>query len=567
MKHIAGFAAIMLVVNLLIMNHSVTFWDEDEAAYAGFAIEMLNSGDWINPKYEWSTIHRKTPFHFWTIAVSYKIFGINEFATRLPSVLAILLTCLSVFLMGKKLLGEKAALQAAIILATSIQLPLMGKISLTDATLLLFQTTSVLALLNYLYQPSWKWNLLLWLSIALGILTKGPPIILLVGGLWFLLAIFHPLRKNLIGTHPWFFGILSLLPFAYWCYLSYNQDYITWQESKSAIPFEIWWQEELNGKKIHLLPFLWDWYVLKRVGGSVLGQSGFPGYHFIVLTVAFLTWLPFWFITIGAVFKSFKKPSDLQLSLLLWVVMGWFFWELMSSKLPSYSLAAQPVLAIFMAMEIEKIQNNSSILNTWFKIGFGLFFFIFSILIIGLPIAGNILLGNWTLYYLLPMSIILLGILVRIFQQKNNPEKLVQNLTIHGAIFMFLIWFCISPIIEKSAVKSFDEVLESASTVSKNNRQTRLILTGLDIKQQKISLLVYAQKHFDKYEMLDLPEAMTAFQSKTPTVLVIGEEKIEGFRQAFANAKIPFNAKKILYRSTDDALREHDFWVIGNIYN
>ncbi|CAA6800061.1 MAG: Glycosyltransferase family 39 protein (Fragment) [uncultured Aureispira sp.] len=555
---------LLFVVNLLWMNHSVSLWDEDEAAYAGFGMTMLETGDWVEPAYQWSVIHRKTPFHFWSVALSYKLFGINEFALRIPSVLAILLTCWFVFLLGRPLFGQKNAGRAAIILATSIQLPLMGKIALTDASLLLFQTIGVLSLLNYLYRPSWKWNASLWFAMAMGILVKGPPIILLIGGMWLLLAIFHPKRKHLIGTHPWVFGWLAIAPFAAWCYASYSQDVLLWEQAGKDIPFAEWWQEEDNGHKIHLLPFLWEWYVLRRIGGSVLGQSGFWGYHLVVLTVAFLTWLPFWFLTLKASFKSFFKPSDKVLILSVWLAIGWLFWEFMSSKLPSYSMGAQPALALLMALQIAELETqeeDSKMLN----FGLALYAFIFSIVSIALPILGVYLLGDWTLVYLLPMSLVLLVLLIKVLKTRKNTEQLFQYTAIFGGLFMFLLWTCVSPVIEQSSIKSFDKIVATAYQESGENKAARLIFTGLDIKQQKISLLVYAEQQFGAYEEMHAPEAMQAFLENEAVVLVIGQDAIEPLQKAFQKAKIPFEAKKVLHRSTDHALQSHDFWVIGNV--
>ncbi len=546
------------------MNHSVSLWDEDEAAYAGFGMTILETGDWVEPSYQWSVIHRKTPFHFWTIALSYRLFGVNEFALRLPSVLAILLTCWMVFLLGRSLFGQKNACRAAIILATSIQLPLMGKVALTDASLLLFQTIAALSLLNFIYRPSWKWNLGLWGAIAMGILVKGPPIILLIGGMWVLLAIFHPNRKNLIKTHPWFFAWLAITPFVGWCYASYSQDVLLWEQTGNGVPFADWWQEEANGHKIHLLPFLWEWYVLRRIGGSVLGQSGFWGYHLVVLSIAFLTWLPFWLPTLKASVKGFIKPSNKELMLVIWLVMGWFFWEFMSSKLPSYSMGAQPALAFLMALQIGYLENKKAESNL-LKIGLVLYTLIFALIIIGLPIAGVYLVGNGTLAYLLPMSMVLLLLLISLLKARENIQQLYQQTAVLGGVFMFLLWTCVSPLIEQSPIKSFDDIIATAYEKSGQNNKARLIFTGLNIKQQKISLLVYAEQQFGTYEEMHSPKAMNAFLEQQPTVLIIGQDAIQPLQKAFKKAKLPFKAQKIQHRSTDDALKAHDFWVISNV--
>ncbi len=168
--------------NLFLNNWSVSLWDQDEAAYAGFARQMRETGNWLVPEFTWSEPHRKTPFHFWTIAAAYAVFGENEFAVRFPSALAVLGTCLILFSMGKRLFGADVALTAALVLLCSFFVPNLAKVSVTDALLMFFETLAALSLLNYLHQPHWKWNVWLWLAVSIGLLVKGPPILILVGG-------------------------------------------------------------------------------------------------------------------------------------------------------------------------------------------------------------------------------------------------------------------------------------------------------------------------------------------------------------------------------------------------
>lgn len=556
---------LLLAVNLLVNNHQVSLWDEDEAAYAGFAQEMVHTGNWVTPSYPQSVIHRKTPLHFWAIAGSYQLFGENEFGVRFSSALAVFLTCLLVYFATRNWLGNTTAERAAVILATSVQLPLMGKIAFTDATLLLFETGAVLGLLRFLQAPHWKWNLLLWGSMALGILTKGPPIIVLTGGLWVLLAIFHPKRKNLIGTHPWVFGLLALLPFAYWAWLSYQQDYALWAASGSGLSFQEWWnQTASDGRKIYLLPFLWDWYVLKRVGGAVLGQTGFPGYHFVILTVAFLTWLPFWPSTLKALWQGLRGKTSLEeRSLVLWIVMGWFFWELMSSKLPSYALGAQPALALLMAGQLQKMEGKE--LPKAVKMGLWAHGLLFFIIIIGLPIAGFYAFGQLAWGYLLPMSGVLLLILLQLWRSQKNSTNIYQYLAIFGGSFMLGLWLCVAPLIEQSPVKSFDDLIATAAQMTVEPKNTALYFTGLDLKQFKISLVFYAREQFGTYQTGSPAEVLARFQSTEPVVLIVGTVGIEELKQLFEQANLPFEATKVAHQSTDDQLKAHDYWVLSNV--
>jgi 4-amino-4-deoxy-L-arabinose transferase-like glycosyltransferase len=556
---------LLLAVNLLVNNHQVSLWDEDEAAYAGFAQQMVATGDWVNPNYPQSVIHRKTPLHFWAIGGSYQVFGENEFGVRFSSALAIFLTCLLVYFGTRNWLGQTVAERAAVILATTIQLPLMGKIAFTDATLLLFETGAMIGLVRYLYQPHWRWNVLLWTSMALGMLTKGPPIVVLVGGTWLLLAIFHPQRKNLIGTHPWLWGWLALLPFAYWAYLSYQQDYALWSSSNSPLPFVEWWnQAASDGRKIYLLPFLWDWYVLKRVGGAVLGQTGFPGYHLVILTVAFLTWLPFWPSTLKALgSRIISKGSSERLVLVLWLVMGWFFWELMSSKLPSYALAAQPALALLMALQLSKIEEKGD-LPQLVRLGLWVYSGLFLVVIIGLPIGGYYVFGSIALGYLLPMTVVLLGILIQLWRSNKTLNSIYQHLAVFGGSFMLGLWLCVAPLIEQSPIKSFDNIIAIAAEQVPKPTEAQLVLTGLDLKQFKISLVFYAQQTFGSYQTASPLEAFQALQSEQPVVLVVGTVGIEELEGLFAAANLPFEATKVAHQSTDDQLRPHDYWIVSN---
>lgn len=131
---------ILLLFILLSSNNSISLFDQDEAAYAGFGKYFLENPQAHIPKFLWSEPHRKTPLHFWLITFSYKIFGINEFAVRFPSALAVFFTYLLCFFKAKKYFSTRIALLATAILSTSFFVPLMAKMALTDALLLLWSS-------------------------------------------------------------------------------------------------------------------------------------------------------------------------------------------------------------------------------------------------------------------------------------------------------------------------------------------------------------------------------------------------------------------------------------------
>ncbi len=319
----------ILAVVLFGANTSA-LWDQDEAAYAGFAKRMHESGNWITTNFTWSRIHRKTPLHFWNIAICYKVFGVNEFAARFSSSFFVFLTYISVFLFGSKLIGVRKAFLAVIVLSTSFFIPLLGKMALTDGTLLFFTTLCGFSILFLLQEKKWKWVLLFWVSFSMALLCKGPPVVIFTGIFIVFSALRHPNWKNLIRLHPWLFLPLALLPVVAWGYATIQYD---------------------DGA---FLNWMWDWYVLRRINGSVLGQTAPPGTHLLMIIVFFLPWITF-------IFKSFKtltqvliKEKNESFLLASWFISGWLIYELSPSKLPSYAMMAHIPLAFFIAERLDQ---------------------------------------------------------------------------------------------------------------------------------------------------------------------------------------------------------------------
>ncbi|NQY10790.1 MAG: glycosyltransferase family 39 protein [Flavobacteriales bacterium] len=309
-------------------NHSMSLWDQDEAAYAGFAKNMLVSNNWLIPDFMWSEIHRKTPLHFWNIATSYQVFGINEFSVRFPSTIFILLTYALVFFWGRKLFNAKTAFVSTVVLSTTIFIPILAKVSVTDATILFFSTLCAFCILQVLKRVNYIAVAIFWLSFSLALLTKGPPIILFCGVFAVILFAFHPNRMNLFRFHPWFFLPLAAAPLIYWGYLTTLHD---------------------NG---NFISWMYDWYIKRRIGGSVLGQSAPPGMHFLLITAFFIPYLMFFPKAVWTGIRGIFKDKDSNLVLGAWFVSGWLLYEFSPSKLPAYTIAAHIPLAILIGKAI-----------------------------------------------------------------------------------------------------------------------------------------------------------------------------------------------------------------------
>src|SRR3982750_3810197 len=76
-------------------------YNETDGQYAGAAREMVESGQWLLPTNDGGARMQKPPLLYWMITVSYKLFGTNAAAARLPIALAVIATTVLTFLIGE----------------------------------------------------------------------------------------------------------------------------------------------------------------------------------------------------------------------------------------------------------------------------------------------------------------------------------------------------------------------------------------------------------------------------------------------------------------------------------
>ncbi|MCH5375173.1 MAG: glycosyltransferase [Planctomycetes bacterium] len=172
----AGLLLLLASVMLLVTNLSYPLIEPDETRYAQIAIEMSESADWITPTLDGKPYLDKPPLLYWLTAASYQVFGRNETAARLPCALAAVLTILSTYWLGGRLVGHRGAWCGAFALLLCGGFVLSGRFLIMDGLLTLFTTSALFA--GYLALSGERLRLGWWLAAgaacALGVLTKGP---------------------------------------------------------------------------------------------------------------------------------------------------------------------------------------------------------------------------------------------------------------------------------------------------------------------------------------------------------------------------------------------------------
>src|ERR1700722_14626982 len=107
--------------------------DDVDAAHAMVSQEMLQRHDFVVPYMDGIRYMIRPPLHYWLVAAGYKLFGENEFATRLPVALAMIGMVLLTFEFGRRFFGQRAGLYAALAVATSAGMFIFTRIMIPEA--------------------------------------------------------------------------------------------------------------------------------------------------------------------------------------------------------------------------------------------------------------------------------------------------------------------------------------------------------------------------------------------------------------------------------------------------
>src|SRR5262245_40544177 len=165
----------MVSVPFLFVKLGMPFLDPDEGLYATIALEMARDGDWVMPHANGLPYLEKPPLYFWLTALTFRLLGPSEWATRLWSALPLLGTVLLTWRIGRRLYGDGAGLLAGIAMATMVGNALYVRKASADQ---LFVFCLTLAIYGFLRDAERSDRgsrrfLLFYLGVALSVLAKG----------------------------------------------------------------------------------------------------------------------------------------------------------------------------------------------------------------------------------------------------------------------------------------------------------------------------------------------------------------------------------------------------------
>src|SRR5215213_3069213 len=148
---------------------SLAAWDE--AIYAQVSKEIAQGGEWLTLHWQYADWFEKPPLFMWITAVFYRVLGVNEFATRLPSAISGLALLVVTYNIGRIAYSKRVGWLAAIVLFTCYHFLSFSRFGTMEVMLTLF---TYLAVYGYLRAAiDQRWWYLVWTACALGVMVKG----------------------------------------------------------------------------------------------------------------------------------------------------------------------------------------------------------------------------------------------------------------------------------------------------------------------------------------------------------------------------------------------------------
>jgi 4-amino-4-deoxy-L-arabinose transferase-like glycosyltransferase len=313
--------------------------DDVDTVHAEAAREMLQRHDWVTLYTDGFRYLEKAPLMYWSLATSYRIFGISDWSTRLPLMLGVLALIFSTYHLGRYVYGEAGGLYAGVALATSLGLFIFTRFLIPEVLVALWLTLGYYFFLKSLEeeQPS---RLVCWgfaAMCALNVLTKGLiGLVFPAGAIGFYLLLTGDLRRvlrlHVVSSTLVFFAI--------------------------AAPWHIL-AALRNPAQGQARGFLWFYFINEHVM-RFLGKRVPPGYDTVPLAIFWgllLAWLLPWSVFLPQALRDvparwrelrsheLDRQQRANLLFFLWalVIVGFFSF---STRQEYYTIPALPGAAL-----------------------------------------------------------------------------------------------------------------------------------------------------------------------------------------------------------------------------
>jgi 4-amino-4-deoxy-L-arabinose transferase-like glycosyltransferase len=407
--------------------------DRDEARFAQATKQMVESGDFVDIRFQDDVRYKKPVGVYWLQAAAVETasaLGLPRpqariWLYRIPSLIGATGAVLLTYWTALAFVTRRGAILAGLIMCSSVLLGAEARLAKTDA-MLLFTVVAAMGALARVYlswqrgedpeHPPWTWPAIFWTALAGGILLKGPLILMFVGLTIVTLAILDRNASWLWRLRP-VWGLMWLLVLVLpWFVL------IFWRAG------ETFFTDSVGGDML-----------AKFVGQESHGAP--PGLYLLLFWVTFWPAAPLAGMAAPAVWRARREPGAQYL--LAWLIPSWIVFELVLTKLPHYVLPLYPAIAILTvgALERRVLSRSSWLIRGaawWFVVPAGA-----SVL----AIVGAITLTRQPVFFAWPFvaAALIFGLFAWWLYEDNHAERSLLNAVVSAIFLTFAIYGVVVP--------------------------------------------------------------------------------------------------------------------------
>lgn len=469
---VVAFLAVAFFIPYLGQVH---LFDWDEINFAESAREMLESGNYLRVQVDFQPFWEKPPLFFWLQALSMKVFGINEFAARFPNAIVGILTLVTFFFLGKRLLDARFGFLWALAYLGSVTPHLYFKSGIIDPCFNYFMFLSVVNIA--LPTSSNTAKRFFWAGVfaGLAVWTKGPVGVgvptLVLAALWGIQQIQKKNNEPTSGD----FSIKNLLIYA----ITAGVFTVGWM---LAIILESGW-----ATFVAFLQYLY------RLGATSEADHGQPFYyHFVVVLIGCFPISVIGLKYVAAPFKPLiarwkQQVTDkmelplpafsLPMLCLFWVVMIVF--SIVKTKIVHYSSMAYFPLSYLAALWLYQWLKGEITWPKWMTILLLLIGFVLSLVLALVPLIGmypatftsfiddKFVVANlqapveWAGNEWLWGMLYFVAICVSVYKWKTQKQQALRVLFFSTAVLMFFYTSIVVPKIEGYTQRTVIDFYES----------------------------------------------------------------------------------------------------------
>lgn len=359
----AGHYLLLSAVSALLFLPNLggpTLWDIDEGNNTRCAYEMMMADNWRVPTFNGQLRIDKPALLYWLQIMAFEVFGVGEFAARLPSALAALAAVLLTYELGRRLFGAACGLLAGLMVSSSVMFCAAAHFANPDA--LLTASTTLIFLCFWPGFVSGRLRFaLVGASMGLAVLAKGPVgLVLPFSVICLFLAACR--QTVLLRDRRFLLGVLGFL--------------------LVALPWYLWVGVDTK------FEFVRRFVTVHNVGRFLQPMENHSGpfyYYVVALVVGFVPWSVFLVPVCWDCVRQFRKAEldapargvatsltgasgsgRLQIGFLAcWIGVYVIFFSISRTKLPNYILPIYPAIALLTARFLVNWQRGLVDMPTW----------------------------------------------------------------------------------------------------------------------------------------------------------------------------------------------------------